>query len=199
MGIAERREREKEQMRQNILAKAMKLFVEDGYTNVSIRKIAEQIEYSPATIYLYFRDKDEILYHLHEEAFRSFLTTLEPVMAIERPDKRLAKLAEAYLQFALENPERYELMFIMKAPMKRQETWECGLNSFNLLRQTVQECIEQNLIRGSDPEAASLALWAQVHGLASLVVCGRLEVMNPNDISHLITSTLDFFEKNLFE
>lgn len=199
MGIAERREREKEQMRRNILSKAMKLFVEDGYANVSIRKIAEQIEYSPATIYLYFKDKDEILYHLHEEAFKDFLARLKPVMAIEKPQKRLVSLAEAYIQFAVENPERYELMFIMKAPMKRQETWECGKSSFDLLRQTVQECIEQKLVRGSEPEVASLALWAQVHGLASLIISGRLEVISPHDISNILTGVMEFFEENLFD
>ena len=69
MGIFERKERDKQGMRKLILDSAMSLFLEEGFGNVSIRRIAESIEYSPATIYLYFRDKDEILFALHNEGF----------------------------------------------------------------------------------------------------------------------------------
>jgi AcrR family transcriptional regulator len=69
MGIVERRQREKQQMRRQILDTAMDLFIENGYEEVSIRRIADHIEYSPATIYLYFQDKDDILFVLHEEGF----------------------------------------------------------------------------------------------------------------------------------
>ena len=70
MGIAERKEREKQEMRTLILSTATNLFVERGYDSVSMRNIAEAMEYSPATIYLYFKDKNELLYTLSEEGFR---------------------------------------------------------------------------------------------------------------------------------
>jgi AcrR family transcriptional regulator len=69
MGVQERREREKQGIREEILEAARKLFVTEGYENVSIRKIAERIEYSPGTIYLYFQDKADILAQVNEETF----------------------------------------------------------------------------------------------------------------------------------
>jgi len=70
MGSKQRREREKEALRQDILDAARELFVEEGYDNVSMRRVAEKIEYSPTTIYLYFEDKASLLYAICEETFR---------------------------------------------------------------------------------------------------------------------------------
>jgi AcrR family transcriptional regulator len=69
MGITERKERAAQQLRNSILETAMELFLDDGFENVTIRRIAEKIEYSPATVYLYYQDKNEILYALHAEGF----------------------------------------------------------------------------------------------------------------------------------
>src|SRR2546422_1401284 len=69
MGVQERRARQKEGVREEILDAARTLFVKEGYEHVSIRKIAEKIEYAPGTIYLYFHDKAEILDRICEETF----------------------------------------------------------------------------------------------------------------------------------
>jgi hypothetical protein len=63
MGIVARKEQQKQEIRQLILDHSMKLFVEEGFSHVSMRKIAERIQYSPTTLYLYFQDKNEILIH----------------------------------------------------------------------------------------------------------------------------------------
>ena len=76
MGISERKEREKAEMKKQILAAAIELFIEQGFDNVSIRKIAEKIEYSPASIYTYFNDKGAILFDLLQEGFGIFFETL---------------------------------------------------------------------------------------------------------------------------
>src|SRR5207247_3232488 len=70
MGIKERQERDREAVRRAILDAARDLFTTEGYRNVSIRKIAERIEYSPAAIYSYFASKDDIFFALAEEGFR---------------------------------------------------------------------------------------------------------------------------------
>ena len=69
MGVKERRARQKEGVREEILDAARTLFVKEGYEHVSIRKIAEKVEYAPGTIYLYFHDKAEILDRICEETF----------------------------------------------------------------------------------------------------------------------------------
>ena len=77
MGVKERRAREKELLRRQILSAARELFVNEGYESVSMRKIAERIEYSPTTIYLYFEDKADLLDSVCQETLLSLLNTLE--------------------------------------------------------------------------------------------------------------------------
>lgn len=85
MGIVQRKEREKEEMRRLILDAALRLFREHGYDGVSIRNIAEAIEYSPGTIYLYYKDKSEIFFALQFEAAALKRDHLLPVANIENP------------------------------------------------------------------------------------------------------------------
>src|SRR5437868_7223920 len=79
MGIKERHERDREAVSRAILDAARELFVSEGYQNVSMRKIAERIEYSPAAIYSYFESKDDIFFALAEEGFRLLGDPDDPV------------------------------------------------------------------------------------------------------------------------
>src|SRR5579871_605942 len=97
MGIAERKEKQKLEIRKMILEASMRLFVEEGFENVSIRKIADLIEYSPTTVYLYFKDKDEIFYELHNVGFLKFQELNKDLPAIENPLVRLHKMGENYI------------------------------------------------------------------------------------------------------
>lgn len=110
MGISERKEREKSEMRELILETALKLFVDKGYDNVSIRKIADVIEYSPGTIYLYFKDKDEIFFELHNQGFVKFYGHQMSIQGIPDVSDRLTAHGRAYLQFAIENWPNNELI-----------------------------------------------------------------------------------------
>ncbi len=173
MGTKERKERDKKEMIEQILNAAMKLFLDHGYKNVTLRKIAETIEYSPATIYLYFKDKDEILTTLQDRAFEKFYHAQKSVQKIEDPLERLSEHGKVYVQFALENPEYYDLMFIMNEPVekiKRPEEWRTGMNSYELLKQNVKECIDKDLLKIDNVEIASFVLWSFVHGVASIII-----------------------------
>ncbi len=96
MGISERKEKQKLEIRKAILDASMKLFVEQGYENVSIRKIADLIEYSPTTVYLYFKDKNEILFQLHEIGFQKMAEYNAELWTIKNPLVRLHKMGEFY-------------------------------------------------------------------------------------------------------
>jgi AcrR family transcriptional regulator len=179
MGITERKERERQEMRQLILEAAKTVFIEEGYEKASIRAIAERIEYSPATIYLYFKDKDELFYVVHELGFEKLLAVLQQTEVITNPVERLRRGGEAYIRFALENPELYDLMFISRAPMKAlhkaYETpeWDCGRDSFEYLCRTVQQCIDQGYLRATDIHVAAITFWSFIHGLVSLHIRDR--------------------------
>ncbi len=143
MGISERKVRAKEELRQNIIEAAMKIFVAEGYEKTSLRNIAESIEYSPGTIYLHFKDKDELLFAVHEVAFIKFFEVMAPVLLVPDTRERLLVMGRIYIQFAFDNPELYGLMFMDKAPMNclQQDdgAWICGQRVHNLLRDTMAE------------------------------------------------------------
>ena len=181
MGIAERKEREKQEMRRKILDAAFEMFVEVGYERTSIRAIADKIEYSPATIYLYFKDKDELLYEVQREAFDLLAKSFAPLAEIRHPFERLRALGLTYLDFAFSNPQYYDLMFILTAPMnviKENMLWENGCNAYEFLLTTVADCIEEKCIRYADANLGALQAWSMVHGLASIYLKNRFMVMD---------------------
>jgi len=194
MGITERKERDKRKMERSILDAAMKLFVDDGYEKVSIRRIAEMIEYSPATIYVYFKDKDEILYRLHEEGFKKLFEQQMEVQSIADPMQRLRKHAAAYVDFGLKNSQYYELMFIMTAQMRKVESddWECSYESYDILKQNIQECVDAGAFDIEDIDVATISLWVVVHGLVSLIIRDRFGNIGQGDMDGLIRATIDY-------
>ena len=203
MGITERKEREKTERRRAILAAAQHLFNEQGFEKVSMRNIAEAIEYSPATIYLYFKDKNELLFALQNQAFGQLAQAFESVFIIEHPMERLVAVGRKYLEFAVEYPELFELMFIMTGPMEavmaRGEAtpWASGRAAFNRVVQVVQYGMDAGVFHCPDAETAALMAWSQVHGLAALFLRKRLtifpEARRPaimNEAMQLFTQTL---------
>jgi AcrR family transcriptional regulator len=182
MGIAERKERDKEELRERILVAAKKLFLEKGVEKTSIRNIADLIEYSPGSIYHYFKDKNEIFHALHQGGFQQLMSRMEVLATIPNPMERLKGMGAIYVQFALENPDMYDLMFIKEAPMvhvsnSNEEQWKEGFGTFSFLRATIQECIQSGYFRGHEEEALSFLVWSTVHGMVSLHIRRRCEVV----------------------
>ena len=197
MGIAERKAREKEELRAKILEAARKMFVKEGFENTSVRKIAKSIEYSAGTIYLHFKSKDEIFFVLHEEAFDLLAERIVPKMAIEHPIERLQAFGREYVNFALEFPEYYDLMFIQQGPMKvidemhgvdegaSTQEWAAVMKSFGCLYETVKEAIEKGHINNPNVDLVTFSIWSSMHGMTSLCLCQRMKMfpaMKPEDM-----------------
>lgn len=200
MGVKERKERERKRVRGLILKAAMRLFVEEGYEHVTIRKIAEEIEYSPATIYLYFNDRDEILYTLHAEGFDKLYQRQQTVLAIKDPLERLLKHGEVYVSFGLENPEYYDLMFIMRGPARKiseDRQWDIGLRSYGFLKGNVEECIEAGLLPGTDPDVATFSLWSHVHGIVSLIIRDRCIMFSKEELPSIVQRALELMKGSM--
>src|ERR1700693_5812544 len=110
MGVQERRAREKKELRQEILDAARDLFVREGFENVSMRKIAEKIEYSPTTIYLYFQEQSELLDCICEETLGRLVkkqNLLDETVA--DPLERLEQGLKSYIEFGLKHPNHYKV------------------------------------------------------------------------------------------
>lgn len=192
MGVTERKEREKEEMRQFILKTAMGLFLEEGFYDVSIRRIAEKMEYSPAAIYRYFPDRDDILFALHNEGFEELYKRQQEVVQISDIRKRLLKHGELYIKFGLENPEYYNLMFIMRSPFRKvegdTEKWQNGMRSYQFFRDDVERGIAEGALKGESVDVMALALWAQVHGLVALILRQRCPMIDPDELPKMALS-----------
>ncbi len=194
MTIKERKALEKNEMREAILAAANKLFLTEGYEKTSIRGIAEQIAYSPATIYQYFEDKDDIFLTIHIRAFDELLNLLKTADSVKNPLERLEALGKIYIAFALENPELYDLMFCMHAPMAslhaKKKEWNCGFETYDYLKNTISECIKQKLIRSTNIDLITISAWGHLHGLLSLHIHERYQMLENVDIQQVIYASV---------
>jgi AcrR family transcriptional regulator len=172
MGVAQRREREKKALRREILSAARELFAKEGYESVSMRRIAEKIEYSPTTIYLYFHDKRELISEICDEAFKLMLKRLERATgASEDPVASLKAGLRAYVDFGVQHPEHYRVALMTPheekdKPIEDSEGW----TAFQSLIQGVGRCVEAGRFREEDVLAASQVLWTTVHGVTSLLI-----------------------------
>ncbi|MFQ5639340.1 MAG: TetR-like C-terminal domain-containing protein [bacterium] len=136
------------------------------------------------------------MYQLHEHGLNQLIQRQKEALAIRDSLQRLNKLGAIYVDFALENPEYYNLMFIMQAPMKNLEReWPCGFESCNILRQTVEECISAGKLKARNVDAATIAMWSTVHGLASLVIRGRLRMVPEDRLSFVVKDVMKFMEE----
>ena len=174
MGVKERRAREKELLRRQILSAARELFVNEGYENVSMRKIAERIEYSPTTIYLYFEDKADLLDSVCQETLLSLLNTLEQLKKDKSdPVETLKKSGRTYVEFGLKYPQDYKLTFVIRPQFQKGlglQEGSIGEKVFDYLRAVVSECIQQKMFRQVDVETTGQVMWSAVHGITLLLI-----------------------------
>jgi AcrR family transcriptional regulator len=185
-------------LREEILDAARELFLKHGYENVSMRKIASKIEYSPTTIYIYFKDKSEILQTLCAETFGRLSNVMSDIeRAPGDPVVKLRKLGLAYIRFGLEHPNHYQVTFMMRLeePVKSPEEFarSAGMQTFQCLVNCVQACVESGQFRKIDVVAASQALWSAVHGVTSLLIaqCGFPFVERELLLSTVVNSMID--------
>jgi AcrR family transcriptional regulator len=178
MGVKERQEREREAVARAILDAARDLFVAEGYHNVSIRKIAERIEYSPAAIYSYFPSKDDIFFALAEEGFRILFARREECLEPVEPIDAIRGVFWRVYEFSKAHPEYYALMFVDRNVPRISKDWQ----RFGFVREgktqlgaVIQRAIDLGQFpAGSNPDAIFRVLVTAIHGAAVGRLCGRL-------------------------
>ena len=179
MGTKERQDRERQAITASILTAARDLFVAEGYQSVSIRKIAERIEYSPAAIYSYFASKDDIFLALAEEGFHRLDEKVRAAGA-QAPNalERVRERWWAFYEFSQEQPAYFELMFVDRSVPRITQQWD----GFELLQRmlaeavaTVQQAIDEGSLPASlNPDTAMHMLWASLIGPAVIAIRHRL-------------------------
>lgn len=169
-----RREQEKEQLRRAILEAATELLLEEGFSGLSLRRVAERIGYTPATIYLYFKDKDDLLLTLLDVAWIAFAAQqAAAIEGVADPLARLRALGLAYLQFGLGNPIYYQLMFMQRPDLLREPLpgeLVPRVATLGTLVEAMQAGIDAGLLKPGNAEAYGDVAWSLTHGLVSLAI-----------------------------
>lgn len=189
MSIAERKLKEKEKMRTLILDGARKVFLEKGYESASIRNIAEEISYSPSSIYFYFKEKGEIFQELHEEGFRLLLNKTKVLDHVEDPFERLKAICGVFIDFAIHNKDFYNLMFIVEPPLKKKAEDEkkgIGNQTLDHLINVVKECINAGKFKNMDAENLSFTILSSLHGMSALFCKDRTSTFSDRSSEQLI-------------
>ena len=182
MGTKERQERERTKVRQAILDVARDLFVKQGFEHVSIRKIAERIEYSPAAVYTYFPSKDDIFFALAEEGFRllcgDFLAQPEVLPAGEDPMVKIRHVCRQFFGFSVEYPEHFALMFLDRTVPRLTDHYQLFPMLVEMKRRfaaLIQIAIDRGEFpAGTNPHSVSRVLMTTVLGVATARLCNRM-------------------------
>jgi AcrR family transcriptional regulator len=196
MGTKERQQRARDRVREAILTAARDLFITEGYRHVSMRKIAERIEYSPAAIYSYFSSKDDIFFALAEEGFRLLAAAgLASATTVADPLQRLRCGLWAFYEFSKSSPEYFELMFVDRSVPSLSQDFQ----RFEFFQETtaraeadIAACIARgDFAAGLNPAAALHVLWVGMLGAATIGLAQRLAPgEDPDALAHDLLETM---------
>ena len=175
MGPKERREREREEIRTRILDAARELFVSEGVESVTMRRIADRIEYSPTAIYFHFRDKDALLAELCDYDFRAFSQNFAAIARIPDPVERLREAGRAYVAFGLAHPSHYRLMFMTPKTQAQSKTITRGNpdeDAYAFLKGILADLKNWGHLREEleNVDLAAQLTWSAIHGVVALEI-----------------------------
>lgn len=176
MGVKERRAREKSETRDKILDAARELFVTKGYEGVSMRRVAEKIEYSPTAIYVHFSDKQQLFHELCQQDYARLAEVFQSSAMSSDPIERLKQIGNTYTEFGVRYPNHYKFMFMTPHPPQepdeedREIMGNPEVDAYAFLKWAVQQAIDAGSFRQElqDAELISQTLWASVHGVIAL-------------------------------
>jgi AcrR family transcriptional regulator len=173
MGVKERRQRERTEVREKILDAALDFFGREGVEGVTMRALADAIEYSPPVIYAHFRDKEAIIQELCYRQLRELAKAFATFGGLD-PIERLRRIGYIYADFAIEHPSHFRFMFLTPHPLPADDD-EVGKgdpqrNAYAFLRQTVEDGLDAGIFKPGYTDADEIAqlCWASAHGLVAL-------------------------------
>src|SRR5215469_5521282 len=178
MVVKERRARERSETRDKILDAARDLFISEGYEGVSMRKVAEKIEYSPTAIYVHFEDKKDLFHQLCQEDFARLAEAFQNPSMPVNPIERLNFIGQTYVDFGMKYPNHYKLMFMTSHPPGELDDVDSEVkgnpevDAYAFLKMCVQQAIDSGYFREefTDSELLSQTLWAGIHGVIALEI-----------------------------
>jgi AcrR family transcriptional regulator len=177
LGIKERRQRERQQLKNGILAAAREIAATEGWRAVTIRKIAERIEYSPPVLYEYFDSKDDILLELVRLGYARQLEAVESAREASSggPEETLLAMARAWCAFAFRSPDLYQVMYgLGGVSFPVTELQKEGERIGGAIGEVIEEILRENGKEVEDVWDKVILGWGTIHGLVALAMAGRI-------------------------
>lgn len=166
--------------RDAILASACELYLGGGLKSLSMRKLAKSVGVTAPALYRYYDGREAVLADLVREAHRVFLGYIRRGLEAPTPVERLMGASQGYLEFALEHPRWYQIMFSGPDRLGMEELPEdicqMGCAIAQIWNDRVGECVRAGVLAEDDPEAVGVTMWGHCHGLLQLYFQGRLGV-----------------------
>ena len=172
-------------LRERLLESARELLLNKGHRGFSLRAVARKTGVSATSVYIYFENKDHLIHTLMEQSIDELNANLYSVYVNQSdPMQRLEGFAQAYVDFALEHPREYQIIYLVSSDeMSRypKEKFRKARQGYELLTETIKEAVEQNILQESHPRTAAYTFWAQLHGVMSVVLSKRLDTRIEQD------------------
>ena len=176
MGFIEKRAKHKEELRREILDSAREIFIHDGYEGFSMRKLAKKIDYSPTTIYIYFKNKDDLLFAICEEFFANFFAELNHIRSVSQDPVKTLRQAFLYLiDFGLKNPNQYKVIFFSKSdiygtPEEFVKKESMARNTYLVFKEMIRDCVKAGRLVEPDVDVVAPVLATASHGLVTMIL-----------------------------
>jgi AcrR family transcriptional regulator len=186
-------------LRREIIDVSKELLLKDGFAKLSMRKIAKKAGVTATSIYLYFKNKDELLLALVEESIERLTAALKEALdPAAGPVDQLEKLAIAYVHYAFENPQEYEIIYMVRPeemPKYPREKFQHVREIYELIASIIRSGNEQQVLDVDDPMISAYTIWAQLHGVVSVVLSRRLDTRIPKQpfLDHAIDQIIHGF------
>lgn len=172
-------------LREDILKVSRILLIKNGFSKMSMRKIAKEADVSATSIYLHFKNKDELLLALIETSIAQLADALKKELNPgDDPIRKLEKMADGFIDFALNRPQEYEIIYMVRPeemPKFPKEKFNQVRKIYELLAGIIEEGKTRGVLDVEDSLLSAYTVWAQLHGVASVVISKRLDTRIPTD------------------
>jgi len=199
--MARRSDHSRDEIRQMALEAAENIIIQQGYKGLTARKIATEMGYTVGTLYLIFKNLDELILHLNMHTLDALYKKMS--LTVERnraPEICVRALCRAYYDFACENTHRWSLMFEhnLSDDMVMPDWFsEKVAHGFRILEQVLQPMAKKKEV--SDIQIAARALWGGVHGITMLAVTDKLDVSGMNSVADILDSLVENYLRGFCE
>jgi len=172
-------------LREEILEVSKEILIEDGFSKMSMRKIAKRADITATSIYLHFKNKDDLLLALIEESIKNLKSALINVIDPSKDlIRQLEDLADTYIDYALKHPQEYQVIYMVRPeemPKYPKEKFKNIRSTYELLADIISEGKKNDLIDVESSLISAYTLWAQLHGVVSVILSKRLDTRIPRD------------------